>query len=286
VALAGVWDVFRVRPSGAIGEGGRMALVDHFRELRARLMKSVLALVVATIASFFFYDQLLEIVTGPYNHARDMLGSKTNSIIYVSGVGGGLAIQLKLCALSGLVLSSPVWLYQIWAFVLPGLHRHERRWTMLFVAIAGPLFAAGVAVGYYVLPKGLQVLISFTPADMQNLNDFNDFFSFITMMLLVFGIAFEIPFFVVLLNLAGVISGKALGRHRPWIILGTFVFAAVATPSTDPISMLFLAFPMLVLFLLSEVIARLVDRRRGRNRDTDRWSDDEVSPLPPTHEQG
>jgi sec-independent protein translocase protein TatC len=246
----------------------------------------VLALVVATIASFFFYDQLLEIVTGPYNHARDMLGSKTNSIIYVSGVGGGLAIQLKLCALSGLVLSSPVWLYQIWAFVLPGLHRHERRWTMLFVAIAGPLFAAGVAVGYYVLPKGLQVLISFTPADMQNLNDFNDFFSFITMMLVVFGIAFEIPFFVVLLNLAGVISGKALGRHRPWIILGTFVFAAVATPSTDPISMLFLAFPMLVLFLLSEVIARLVDRRRGRNRDTDRWSDDEVSPLPPTHEQG
>jgi sec-independent protein translocase protein TatC len=193
-------------------------------------------------------------------------------------------IQLKLCALSGLVVSSPVWLYQIWAFILPGLHRNERRWTMLFVAVAGPLFAAGVALGYYVLPKGLQVLISFTPADMENLNDFNDFFSFITRMLLVFGLALEIPFFVVLLNLAGIVSGRALGRYRPWIILATFVFAAVATPSTDPISMLFLAFPMLALFMVSEVIARLVDRRRGRGQ-APQWGDDETSALPPTHDE-
>jgi sec-independent protein translocase protein TatC len=278
VAFGGFLDLFRVRPGGPVGEGGRMALTDHFRELRARLLKSVLALVVVTIASFFFYNQLLELVTGPFNDARDRLGSDTKTVIYVSGVGGGLMIQLKLCALSGVILSSPVWLYQIWAFVLPGLHRNERRWTMLFVAIAGPLFAAGVALGYYVLPKGLQVLISFTPADMTNLNDFNDFFSFMVRMLLVFGISLEIPFFVVLLNLAGVVSGRALGRYRPWIILGTFIFAAVATPSTDPISMLLLAGPMLALFLLSEVIARVVDRRRGRV-ETPEWAEDEASPL-------
>jgi sec-independent protein translocase protein TatC len=278
MTLSGVLDLFRVRPNGPVGDDGRMSLADHFRELRARLMKSLLALVVATVASFFFYDQLLDLVTGPFNHARDMLGSDTKTVIYVSGVGGGLMIQLKLCALSGVVVSSPVWLYQIWAFVLPGLHRNERRWTMVFVAIAGPLFAAGVALGYYVLPKGLQVLISFTPADMENLNDFNDFFSFITRMLLVFGLSLEIPFFVVLLNLAGVVSGKALGRYRPWIVLGTFVFAAVATPSTDPFSMLLLAIPMLLLFLVSEVIARIVDRRRARTAGT-QWADDEVSPL-------
>jgi len=256
-----------------------MALADHFREFRARLMKSVLALVVTTVASFFFYDQLLELVIGPFNDARDKLASSTDTAIYVSGVGGGLMIQLKLCALSGVIVSSPVWLYQIWAFVLPGLHRNERKWTILFVAIAGPLFAAGVALGYYVLPKGLQVLISFTPADMTNLNDFNDFFSFMVRMLLVFGVSLEIPFCVVLLNLAGIVSGKTLGRQRPWIILGTFVFAAVATPSTDPISMLMLAVPMLLLFLMSEVIARLVDRRRGRRASTDRWADDQTSPL-------
>jgi sec-independent protein translocase protein TatC len=278
VAFGGFLDLFRVRPSGPVSAAGRMALADHFRELRARLLISMLALVVATIASFFIYDQLLELITGPYNQAREQLGSKTNTIIYVSGVGGGLTIQLKLCALSGVILSSPVWLYQIWAFVLPGLHRNERRWTMIFVAIAGPLFAAGVAIGYYVLPKGLEVLISFTPAGLANFNDFNDFFSFTVRMLLVFGIAFEIPFFVVLLNLAGVVSGRALAKYRPWIVIGTFVFAAVATPSTDPISMLFLAFPMLALFLFSEVIARLVDRRRGRLPAPD-WADEETSPL-------
>lgn len=280
MALAGVLDLFRVRPSGPVGEGGRMALADHFRELRARLMISVVALVVATVASFFIYDQLIELITGPFNQARDMLGADADTRIFVSGVGGGLMIQLKLCALCGLVVSSPVWLYQVWAFVLPGLHRNERRWTIVFVTIAGPLFAAGVALGYYVLPKGLQVLISFTPADMENLNDFNDFFSFMVRMLLVFGISLEIPFFVILLNLAGVVSGKTLGRYRPWIVLGTFVFAAVATPSTDPFSMLMLATPMLMLFFVSEVIARLVDRRRARNpAGTDAWDDDTASPL-------
>lgn len=280
MSVSGLVDLFRGKPRSAVGDGGRMSLADHFRELRARLLKSVLAMVVATVVSFFFYDWLLEIVTGPYEQAREMLGEETTTEIFISGVGGGLMIQLKLCALAGVILSSPVWLYQIWAFVLPGLHANERKWTMVFVTIAGPLFAAGVAVGYYALPKGLKVLISFTPADMMNLNDFDGFFSFVTRMLLVFGIAFEIPFFVVLLNLAGVVSGRALGAWRPWIIVGTFVFAAVATPSTDPFSMLMLAIPMMMLFLVSEGIARLVDRRRARKRSsTDQWSDDELSPL-------
>ena len=278
MALTGIVGLFRVK--APTSPDGRMALADHFRELRARLLKATLALVVATVASFFFYDALLELIAGPYDQAVADLGgaAAARSEIYVSGIGGGLMIQLKLCALSGVVLSSPVWLYQIWAFLLPGLHKNERRWTMVFVAVAGPLFAAGVALGYYVLPKGIKVLISFTPDNMQNLNDFNDFFSFTTRMLLVFGVSLEIPFFVILLNLAGVVSGKTLSRYRPWIVLGTFVFAAVATPSTDPFSMLMLALPMLLLFMLSEIIARLVDRRR-RSAAEPAWDDDQVSPL-------
>lgn len=280
MAFGGFLDLFRVKPGGPVGEGARMALTDHFRELRARLLRALLALVVATVASFFFYDTLIDLITEPYKDAVAMLSAtdRSNTEIFVSGVGGGLMIQLKLCAVSGIILSSPVWLYQIWAFVLPGLHRSERRWTLVFVLIAGPLFAAGVALGYYVLPKGIQVLISLTPDGMQNLNEFGEFFSFTTRMLLVFGIALEIPFFVVLLNLAGIVSGKALGRYRPWIVLGTFVFAAVATPSTDPFAMLVLAVTMLPLFVLAEVIARLVDRRRGRRAEP-QWADDEVSPL-------
>ena len=148
----------------------------------------------------------------------------------------------------------------------------------MFVAIAGPLFVLGVAVGYYVLPKGLEVLIGFTPGNLENLVEFGEYFSFLTRMLLVFGVAFEIPLFVVLLSLAGVVSGRSLGQHRSWIVIGTFVFAAVATPSTDPISMLFLAVPMTVLFLVSEVVARLIDRRRARE-GTEQWADDEISPL-------
>lgn len=278
--LTVVAGLFSVKPSTTGSEDGRMALADHFRELRARLMRAVLCVVIATLASFFFYDQLLALVVGPFNDAVDALGGaeEARSAIVVSGIAGGLMLQLKLCALAGIVVSSPYWLYQIWGFLLPGLRSDERRWSMLFVAVAGPLFLAGVAVGYYSMPKGMQVLISFNPDGMTNLNDFDGYLSFTTRIMLVFGVSFEIPFFVVILNLAGVLSGATLAANRPWIVLGTLAFAAIATPSTDPFSMLLLAVPMCLLFLLSEVIARAVDRRR-RGAARALWSDDEASPL-------
>ncbi len=196
----------------------------------------------------------------------------------INGVAGPLMLQLKLSAITGIVGTSPWWLAEIWGFVVPGLHSNERRWTRVFAVIAGPLFLAGVVTGYYVLPKGIEVLLGFTPTYIESLVDFGEYFSFVTRMLLVFGVAFEIPLFVVLLNLAGVVSGKALGRHRPWIVLGTFIFAAVATPSTDPFSMLMLAVPLLALLMMSELVARFVDRRRGRDA-ADEWDDDVASPL-------
>jgi sec-independent protein translocase protein TatC len=275
--LAGL---LRGGPHHPVGPDGRMALSDHLRELRARLIRSVLVLLVVFCISLFFYDQLSDLIRVPYDDAVERLNGKVETQIVVNDVTGPLLLQLKLCGVFAVIASAPYWLYQIWAFILPGLHPSERKWSRVFAAIAGPLFFAGVGTAYFVLPKAIEVLIGFTPADATNLVDFGRFFSFITRMFLVFGIAFEIPLFVVMLNLAGVVSGKALGRYRPWIVIGTFVFAAVATPSTDPFSMLFLAIPMLVLFLIAEVIARLVDRARGRGADsTDQWSDDEVSDL-------
>jgi sec-independent protein translocase protein TatC len=284
LSLSGAFDYFSGRPHHPVGEDGRMALSDHLRELRARLLKAALFLVVAFIAALFFYDRpeggLLGLVLGPYNDAQAALEGETQTTAYVASAGGPLLLQLKLCGVAAIVVSSPFWLYQLWAFVVPGLHDQEKRWTRLFVAVAGPIFMLGVATGYYVLPKGLEVLIGFTPDGLENLVEFGEYFSFFTRMLLVFGVAFEIPLFVIMLNLAGVVSGKAIAKYRPWIILGTFIFAAVATPSTDPFSMLMLAIPMLVLFMVAEVVARLVDRSRGRTRiSTDRWSDDEASPL-------
>ncbi len=278
MSLGGVVELFRGRPRDPVGEGGRMSLGDHFRELRARVMRIMLYLVTATIVALFFYDLLFQLIFEPYNQAREQLGEDTVTRAVISGVGSPLLLQLKLCAIAGVVATSPLWLYELWSFVMPGLHRHERMWTRVFALTAGPLFIAGVAAGYYVLPKGIATLISFTPGGLEQLTEFGDFFSFVTRMLLVFGVAFEIPLFVVMLNLAGVISGKSIGAHRPWIIMGTLVFAAVATPSTDPFSMLMLAIPMMLLIFVSEIIARIVDRRRARTAGED-LDDDVASPL-------
>jgi sec-independent protein translocase protein TatC len=279
VSFGGALELFRGRPRDPIGEGGRMSLGDHFRELRARVMRSSLYLVLGTIVALFFWQQLFDLIYSPYREAAEALDQKVQTQAVITGIGSPLLLQLKLCGVAGIVATSPLWLYELWAFITPGLHSHERRWTRLFALVAGPLFIAGVAVGYYVLPKGIAALIGFTPLELTQLTEFGDFFTFITRMLLVFGVAFEIPLFIVLLNLAGVVSGKALGQHRPWIVIGTFIFAAVATPSTDPFSMLMLAIPMLVLIFISEIIARLVDRKRARAREDADWDDDTASPL-------
>ena len=256
-----------------------MALSDHLRELRARVLKSVLFLIVAFIVA------LVSSMTScwtwcatPYKDAAEEDRGRRRNQLVLDSITRGLMLNLKLCGVVAIIASSPFWLYQIWAFIVPGLHPGERKWSRVFAAVAGPLFFGGVALGYYVLPKGIAVLIKFTPDNMQSLVEFTTYFSFITRMLLVFGISMEIPLFVVMLNLAGIVSGRAIGRARPWIILGTMVFAAVATPSTDPFSMLMLAIPMLVLFAISEVIARTLDRYRGRKQLAE-VPDDEISAL-------
>ena len=264
MSIATVVDVLRGPAAGTGVVRGRMSLADHLRELRARLIRSALVLVVAFGVALLLFDPLLALVLGPYNQARDLVGADTRTTAYVAGATGPLMLHLKLCGTAAVIASSPYWLYQAWAFVVPGLLPRERRWSRVFAAVAGPLFIGGVALGYYVLPKGLGVLIGFTPDGMENLVEFGEYFSFFSRMLLVFGVAVELPFFLVLLNLAGVVTGAQLGRHRAIILMTTVVFAAIATPSTDPFSMLMLAVPMMVLFGLAEVVTRTVDRHRAR----------------------
>ncbi|HEX6148381.1 twin-arginine translocase subunit TatC [Nocardioides sp.] len=256
-----------------------MALSDHLRELRARILKIVTIVFIGMVVALFFFDPIFALVLRPYENAVAQLPDDIDSIATIGGVGGPLMLYLKLCGTTSIILTSPLWLYQIWAFILPGLHDKERKWTRVFAAVAGPLFLAGVAVGYFTLPKGLELLIGLTQEDLTNLVEFGDYLSFLIRTLLVFGIAFEIPVFVVLLNLAGVLPGKALGAHRAWVVVGTFIFAAIATPSTDPFTMLFLAIPMVMLFLISEAIARFLDRRRAAAEDEREWDDDQASPL-------
>jgi sec-independent protein translocase protein TatC len=255
-----------------------MALSDHLRELRARILRVAFVMLATLIASLFFFDHLYDLVYGPYREAaRHLPHDKT--IATTTGAGGGLLLYLKLCGFAALLGTAPYWLYQIWAFILPGLHDNEKRWSRIFVAIAGPLFIAGALLGYLPLPKGLEILIGFNPPGITNLLEFSSYLTFLTRTILVFGLSFEIPVFVVLLNLAGIVKGRTLGAYRPWIIVGIFVFAAAATPSTDPFTMTLMAVPMVVLFLVSEVIARVHDRRVAARKPGAGLSPDEASPL-------
>jgi len=271
--------LYRTKPLNPVGDDGRMALADHFRELRARLLRAITVLVIAIIVALIYYDPIFEFVTSPYRDALSQLNKNVDSRLISSDIGGPLMIQLKLCTFVAIGATSPYWLWQIWAFILPGLNPRERKWSWVFICVASPLFLAGMALGFYILPKGLAVLIGFTQTGVENLVDVGRYVGFLTQMLLVFGVAFEIPLFVVMLNLVGVLPGRVLGRYRPWIVLGTFVFAAIATPSTDPFSMLFLAVPMLVLFGISEVITRAIDRTRARRAEAQGIPLDEASPL-------
>jgi sec-independent protein translocase protein TatC len=278
VRIAGLVGLFQGRPQHPVGPDGRMALSDHFREFRARLLRSLLVLALAFAVAIVFRDALYDAVYGPYADAQAQL-PEGKTVATTSGAGAGLLLWLTLCGFAAAVVTAPYWLYQAWAFVLPGLYAQERRMTRIFVSVAGPLFIAGVALGYLTLPKALEVLIGFNPDGVTNLTDFNDYLQFFTRTLLVFGLAFNIPVFVVLLNLAGVVKGASLKAYRPWIIIGTFVFAAVATPSADPFTMTLMAVPMVLLFFVSEVIARLNDRRRARNAPNAGLSPDELSAI-------
>jgi sec-independent protein translocase protein TatC len=246
---------------------GSMTLFEHLRELRYRLVVASLAIIAATILAAFFYQFLLELLTSPYRSGIDDL-KENNPEAVTELVNINLTSPLKLavqvCLVAGLVLSGPVWLYQLWAFIVPGLLAKEKKWALIFIGLASPLFAGGVATAYYVLPKAIAVLLSFTAEGVANLQDINLFLSFMLRLMVVFGIAYLIPLLVLMLNIVGVVKASQLSKYRTLVIFGTFVFGAVATPSTDPFSMLALALPMSLLFLGAEAIAHVVDRRKAR----------------------
>ena len=172
MSLSGVVDLFRGRPRHPVGSNGQMALSDHLRELRARLLKAAFVILIGFVVALFFFNQLFDLVYRPYEQARDALGAG-RTLPTTEGVSGSFMVYLKLSGLAALIGTSPFWLYQIWAFIIPGLLPNEKRWATIFVAIAGPLFLGGVALGYLTLPKGVEILIGFTPHGLTNLVEFN-----------------------------------------------------------------------------------------------------------------
>lgn len=265
-----------------------MPLTEHLRELRSRLVKSGLAIGIGMVVDWVYYDALFAWISAPFNSVVEQARSEGREVILaLTGVADPFVLQMQVAAVAGLILSSPVWLYQLWRFVTPGLHQHERRWGLGFAAVAAPLFAAGALLAYVLLPYGLQILFGFTPDGVENIVSVDKYLSFFLRMILVFGIGFLVPLMLVLLNFAGVLSGRRLLGWWRWIIILVLAFSAVATPTGDPINLMLLAGPIFVLVMVAVGISLLNDRRRERRRrgtdiDYAAYDDDETSPLDET----
>lgn len=270
-----------------------MTLVEHLYELRNRLGISLVAVAVATVVGFFWYEtgffgwpSLGDLLIGPYcavaESARPSLSSDGSCTLAATGVFDQFNLRLRVGLTAGVVLASPIWLYQIWAFVAPGLYSRERRYALIFVSIASVLFMSGAVLAYVVVTQGLSFLLTVGGGVQVTLLTGESYFGLIIALLLIFGVSFELPLLTVMLNLAGVISYEMLRKARRGLIFALFVFAAVATPGGDPFSMLALALALCVLFELAMQIVRINDRRRARQRaesGTDSWDPDEPSPL-------
>ena len=245
---------------------GTMPLLDHLRELRGRVIKSSVAIVVFAVVGFIYYNDIISTLSSPVCDLKAAQASDAAECgaLYIAGVLGPLNLQLKVAFLTGIILAAPFWLYQIWAFIAPALSWREKRNSVLFISAATPFFALGSVLAYFVLRLAIEVLFGFTPDSLNNLVRFDDYLDFVLRLILIFGIAFELPVFLVSLNLIGVLSGKSILKPWRFSIFGITLFVAAFSPTADPLSMAALAVPLIFLYFVSGFIALLVDKRRAK----------------------
>lgn len=246
-------------------DSGRMSLLEHFRELRKRTVRSALSIAIFGILGWVFYSKIVRVLTKPVcDLSRAASTPHHCGVLYIDGVLGPLNLQITVAIVSGVILASPIWLYQLWAFVAPALHSREKKYSILFIAVATPFFVIGAALAYWILPLAIKVLLGFTPTTLTNLIKFSDYLTFVLHLILVFGLAFELPVFLVALNFAGVLSGKRI--LKPWrlAVFGITLFSATFVPTSDPFTMGVLALPLVGFYFAAGGIALLNDRRRAK----------------------
>lgn len=257
---------------------GRMPLLDHLRELRNRLMKAIGILLIGVTAGLlpWVHDPVWSFIERPFLNAT----RADHAHLVVQGVLDPFTIWIQIAFWFGLIVTCPFWLYQVWAFIAPGLYRREKRWTYVFVFTAAPLFLIGAGLAYYVMSRGLKYLLSITPSGVEILPTLSNYLSYFQAMLLGFGVAFELPLALVMANVVGVLHHERMAKWRRIIIFGVFVFSGVASPSPDPVTMLMLAVPCVALIEVADLLIWLNDRRRARLATPyGDLADDEASPL-------
>ena len=271
-----------VRSQRQANPEGRMPLMDHIRELRNRVVKIALALAAGMVLGYVFFDPIWNFITRPY--CRAVGGCHTGSLghtLAVSSPLDGFYLHIKVAFVVGVILTSPVWLYQIWAFVAPGLYAREKRWTYIFLGTAVPLFLLGCYFALLVMGRGLHFLIGMVPQNTVAIFTADTYIGYFIAMILGFGLCFELPLFLVMLNLVGLLPHARFKKWRRVMIFCVFVFAGIASPSPDPITMLMLGGVCLALVEGAEVIVWLNDKRRARLHPDPYagLADDELSPI-------
>ncbi|MFT4213831.1 MAG: twin-arginine translocase subunit TatC [Microbacterium sp.] len=243
-----------------------MSLAQHLIELRRRFVIAAAALVGGMIIAFVFAENIIWAMTQPIRIVADQRGEDPDAIVRLmySTITGPFDMQLRVAFVVGIIVSAPVWLWQLWAFLMPGLTRKEIRYTIGFVSAAVPLFFAGCFVGWLVMPHIVEIMASFSAEGAANMYDAKYYYDFVFKLIVVVGISFVLPVFLVALNLAGIMSGKAILRGWRIAVLVTVVFAGLATPAADIVSMMMLAGILIVLFFAAAGLSMLFDRRRSK----------------------
>jgi sec-independent protein translocase protein TatC len=264
---------------------GRMPLFDHLRELRNRVVKMALALIAGMIVGFVFFNPVWHFIERPLCSAtiRGATGCQTLGIdkLVLNGPLDAFYLRVKVALIVGIILSSPVWLYQLWSFIAPGLYSREKRWGYTFIGTAVPLFLVGNALAYLSLGRSMHYLLGLTPSGVGNFIQVDLYMSFVMTIMLAFGLAFELPLLIIMLNLAGILTHARFRKWRRMMIFGIFLIAGVANPSPDPITMLILGGACVALVEVAEFIVWYNDRRRARLHPDPYagLADDELSPI-------